>query len=89
MGQAIVDAQNDIGQGIVDSQNALGQGIVDAQNALGQDIVGETTYKRQAVIKFAYLISNQQLTLFSSQILRTTSPSNTMLLVSGYMRICA
>jgi len=89
LGQAIVDAQNDIGQGIVDSQNALGQGIVDAQNALGQDIIGETTYNIQAVIKFAFLISNQQPALFLSQILRTTSPSNTMLLVSGYMRICA
>ena len=59
MGQAIVDAQNDIGQGIVDSQNALGQGIVDAQNAIGQDIVGETSYNIQAVLKFAFLISNK------------------------------
>ena len=65
MGQAIVDAQNDIGQGIVNSQNALGQGIVDAQNALGQDIVGELKlgtempHKTDAVHKFDLSTSNK------------------------------
>jgi len=44
LGQAIVDAQNDVGQGIIDAQNDIGQAIVDAQNALGQDIVDNSNY---------------------------------------------